>query len=1110
MALATFIMATAQVQDLKGYSYGQKAAPSGNEWESPEELALNKEQPRAYFFSFRNLGNAKKVLPEASEYYRSLDGEWKFRWSPSPADRAVNFYKTEYDVSAWDSIEVPGCWNVQGIGGDGTLYYGTPIYVNQKVIFQHKVALNDWQGGVMRTPPKTWTTSEARNEVGSYRRTFTVPEDWSDRRTSINFDGVDSFFYLYVNGAYVGFSKNSRNTASFDITDYLVKGENVLAVEVYRSSDASFLEAQDMFRLPGIIRSVYLTSRPKVEIRDLAVRVELQDGRIWDTRADAEIKVEAEIRNGSKASAKEYSLVYRVYPNVLYSDETEAEVRRAVSRPFEVGKTRSLWNSTSFGISDASLWSAEQPNRYTMVAELRDKKGRTVDMVSLHFGIREVQIRNTPSTRDEFFKEGRYFYVNGKPIKFKGVNRHEHDPATGHVVSHERMEHEIMLMKRANINHVRNSHYSCDPYWYYLCDKYGIYLEDEANLESHEYYYGKASLSHPAEWKAAHVARNMELVRAHVNHPSIVIWSLGNEAGPGKNFVAAYEAIKAFDESRPVQYERNNSIVDIGSNQYPSIKWVRRAATGKADIKYPFHISEYAHSMGNAGGGLQDIWDAIESSNFICGGAIWDWVDQALYSYTPEGKRYFAYGGDFGDFPNDGMFCMNGIMFADLSPKPEYYEVKKVYQNVGVKPIDMTAGRIEVFNKKYFTPLNEYRMRWILLKDGVEAASGEDFIGTKDIQGPREAKELRIPYDYASLDPESEYYVTVQFLLAEDQPWAEAGYVQMEEQLKVKDAVKEPSYKAGGYGLIADEKNGLTLVSGPNFDIVFNNSTGSVHKLSYDGNTVFAPGSGPVLSAFRAPVDNDIWMYGSWFENGLHNLKHKAVSAKVRRDIDSTVVISYVVESQAPHGGKLFGQTTGHYAIMDTLDFGADDFKFVTYQTWTVRSDGSIELDAEITANKDSLVLPRIGYDFRLPADMDNFTYYGRGPQNNYNDRCSGAFVGLYESAVAEQYVHFPKPQDVGNREDVRWLSLATDSGRGIRVDSDALFSASALPWPDMVMMMTPHDHELPESDGVYVHVDAKVSGLGGASCGQGGPLEHQRAVSTDNYHIKLVFSPLR
>ena len=983
-----------------------------------------------------------------------------------------------------------------------------PIYCNQPVIFKHTVAVGDWKGGVMREPNKDWTTYKYRNEVGSYRRTFTVSEDWKDREVYINFDGVNSFFYLWINGKYVGFSKNSRNTATFNITDYLVKGENVVAVEVYRNSDGSFLEAQDMFRLPGIFRDTYLTSTAKVEVRDMKINIDL-------TANGASVEVNAKLRNLGKKAAKGYTLNYSVYENKLYSDDIVGQVGQPVaSESFTLEKDDNKAISTKFNIENAKLWSAEQPNRYTLVVELKDKKGKTVDVVSSYFGVCKVEIKDTKAEDDEFGLAGRYFYVNNKPVKLKGVNRQEINPNSGNSITHEQMEEEIMIMKRGNINHVRNSHYSCDPYWYYLCDKYGIYLEDEANLESHEYYYGDASLSHVPEFKDAHVARVMELVHAHVNHPSIVIWSLGNEGGPGDNFKAAYNAIKEFDLSRPVQYERNNDIVDMGSNQYPSIAWTREAVKGKYNMKYPFHISEYAHSMGNAGGNLEDYWEAMESTNFFCGAAIWDWVDQSLYNYDKTtGEKYLAYGGDFGDKPNDGMFCMNGILFPGHKPKPEYFEVKKVYQNVGVKAVDITKGQIEVFNKNYFEPMTDVEMVWSLWKDGKKIQESNAFKGPRNILGPREKGNYTIPFDYNSLDANSEYFVKVQFLLAKDMPWAKKGYVQMEEQLPVKSAAQFASIKESAKGdkptlSQTKEKN---LIKGNGFSVVFNNTTGTINSLQYGNKVIFADGNGPKLDAFRAMVDNDNWAYHQWFAKGLNNLQHKVLDSKVYTKEDGTVVLAYTVESQAPYGQNIrdLGISSGKYEITKSKDFGPDDFKFTTNQIWTVYPDGSIELEANINSNEPGLNLPRLGYVMKTPSDLKNYTYYGRGPQNNYNDRMNGAFVQLYNSTVQDQFVHFPKPQSMGNREDVRWCALKDEAGNGAQFISTTTFSASALPWSAMQMVEAPHPYQLPKSDGNYLHLDLKVMGLGGNSCGQGGPLEEDR-IKAGNHSMGFIIRPVQ
>ena len=1097
-------------QPLEGFTYGSVNAPTGKEWESPENLALNKEQPHAYFFPFQHLDNARKVLPENSKYWQSLDGDWKFHWAPDPDSRPKDFYQTEYDVSSWDAIPVPSSWNIYGIQKDGSQKYGTPIYVNQPVIFQHSVKVDDWRGGVMRTPPANWTTYKDRNEVGSFRRDFEIPQDWDGREVFISFDGVDSFFYLWINGQYVGFSKNSRNTANFNITPYLQKGKNTVAAEVYRSSDGSFLEAQDMFRLPGIFRTVALYSVPKVHFRVLVATPDLDA-----TYTDGSLTVNAEIRNLDKKAIKDYKVYYSLYANKLYSDENtlvDGFLSPVIDKiaPNETGSVQ-----TVLKVKAPNKWSAEFPYRYTLVAELKDKKNRTVEMVSTIVGFRKVEIKDTPASEDEFGLAGRYYYVNGKTVKLKGVNRHESNPGVGHAITREMMEKEIMLMKRANINHVRNSHYPDDPYWYFLCNKYGIYLEDEANIESHEYYYGAASLSHPVEWKNAHVARVMEMVHANVNNPSIVIWSLGNEAGPGKNFVAAYDALKKFDASRPVQYERNNDIVDMGSNQYPSIGWVRGAVQGKYDIKYPFHISEYAHSMGNACGNLIDYWEAMESTNFFCGGAIWDWVDQSMYNYDPKtGVRYLAYGGDFGDTPNDGQFVMNGIVFGDLEPKPQYYEVKKVYQHIGVKAIDTEKGVFEIFNKYYFKNLAEdYQLVYSLYEDGKPIMTGKPM----DINvAPRQRTQITLPYDHASLKRDAEYFMKLQFILKDQRPWAAKGFPMAEEQILIKEATDRPSISevtanaAKLDGFVLDKDTKRILIKGTDFEAIFDPQTGSIYSLKYGNETVIADGNGPKLDALRAFTNNDNWFYAPWFEHGLHNLIHKATEYKVLNKGNGTLVLSFTVESQAPNAARIKGGTSsGKNSIEELTDrkFGSNDFKFVTNQIWTVYPDGSIDLQSSITSNRSSLVLPRLGYVMKVPQQYSNFTYYGRGPIDNYADRKSGQLIEQYTNSVAGEFVNFPKPQDMGNHEDVRWCALTNQAGNGAVFIATDRLSASALQYSTLDLILASHPYQLPKAGDTYLHLDCAVTGLGGNSCGQGGPLVHDR-VFANQHSMGFIIRP--
>ncbi|MBR2637428.1 MAG: discoidin domain-containing protein [Bacteroidaceae bacterium] len=1087
----------ANAQSLKGFAYGDVEAPDGGEWESPMEVALNKEQPKGWFFAFADEDNARKVLPENSEYYLSLDGTWKFNWVANPWERPVEFYSPSFDVAEWDDVQVPMNWNVYGLQPDGTQKYGTPIYVNQPVIFKHSVAVGDWKGGVMREPAKHHTTYKYRNEVGSYRRSFKVPSEWKGRQVYINFDGVDSFFYLWINGKYVGFSKNSRNLAAFNITKYLVEGENMVAVEVYRNSDASFLESQDMFRLPGIFRTVSLTSTNPVELRDIRVVTDLDD-----EYKDAVAKIAVDVRNLSKKSVKGYKIAAQLYKNTLYSDDnTLVEGAEAVADVVAIPSAGSETFNLEIPVSNPAKWSAEEPNRYTLLVRMLDKKGKTVEIASTYIGFREVEIRDTKAEDDEFGIAGRYYYLNGKPIKMKGVNRHENNLERGHAITREQMFNEVMIMLRGNINHVRCAHYPDAPYWYYLCDKYGIYLEDEANIESHQYYYGEASLSHVPEFLDAHVARVMEMAHATMNRPSVVIWSLGNEAGPGVNFVKAYEALKKFDSSRPVQYERNNNIVDMGSNQYPSIGWVQYAVQGHANIKYPFHISEYAHSMGNAVGNLKDYWDAMESTNFFMGGAIWDWADQAFWNVDSKtGDRYMAYGGDFGDRPNDHTFCMNGIVFPDHSPKPQYWEVKKVYQNVGISMTE--SGNIKLFNKRYFKSLSDCNIRLSLWEDGKEI---EGYFVPDLAIAPRESKEIRPSFDNIILKDDSEYYIKVQLLLKKDTPWAVAGYVQMEEQMLYKAANKNVplvnAAKGAKVRMEISDDNTKTAVSASDgtFNIVFDNIKGVLYNVVYNGNEVFAKGNVMKIGAYRAPVDNDNWAWNNWFANGLHNLQDSVISFVSNTNKDGSIVLQYNVYSQAPNAVRRVKNDDNTWQLVDDVrPFGEGDFYMISNRIYTIYPDGSVEFNSSICGSK-NIDLARIGYELQLPAEYENYTYYGRGPHNNYNDRCTGAFVQQYSSKVAQQFEKFPKPQEMANRENVRWAALTNEKGMGVIFIATEGMSATALPWNDVELTLAAHPYQLPESSGTWLHLDKKVNGLGGNSCGQGGPLDYDRVKSAEN-----------
>ena len=1074
MSILTLFLATM----LSGFCYGHQAAPTGDEWQSPQLLSLNKEEPHAWFFSFADVESARQVLPEHSAYWKSLDGDWKFNWAPDPDHRPVDFYKSDFDDAAWDLIPVPSNWNVVGLGKDGSQRYGMPLYVNVGVPWWTECKPDDWRLGVMRTPPEDWMTYKVRNEVGSYRRTFEIPAEWEGKRILIDFDGVDSFFYLWINGTYVGFSKNSRNLAQFDITEWVKPGENLVAVEVYRHSDASNLEVQDMFRLPGIFRTVALEAKPQVFVRDIRVFPALQS-----------LIVGAEIHGPA-----DVTLTYRLYEHPLYEDEN-----RLVAEFEGCGSTSTL------DYPEAKPWSAEAPWRYTLVGELKDASGKTLDVFSSIVGFREVCIKDTPASEDEFGLAGRYFYLNGKPVKLRGVNRHETEPSMGHAITREVMEEDIRLMKRAGINHVRNSHYPDAPYWYWLCDKYGIYLMDEANIESHHYRYGEASLSHPVEWREAHVARMLEMVASDFNHPSVIIWSMGNEAGPGDNFKATYAAARSIDPMRPIQYERNNDLSDIGCRQYPGVPWVQRAATGQADVKYPYHINEFAHSMGNALGNFAQYWHSMDSTNFFMGGAVWDWVDQSLWNWTADGVRYLASGGNFGDVPNDGQFVMNGLLNGDRSPKPQYYEVKKVYQNLYTSLIRCEEGEVwvELFNRNYFEPCR-YQCRWSLLADGKEIRHGTFDTGALD---PRSRTVCSL--GIGDLPEEKECYLNLYYCLPEDMPWAEAGYTACKEQLFLQapsTVSVDPSALAGKALKHSVDRAGHWVVKGRGFKAEFDPSQGTLYRLRYRGRDVFVPGKGPQLNTFRALTNNDGWAYKGWFEQGLHQLQHTASGGTLLSRENGALSIGFDVLSKAPNGAHLDGSpASASCQVLDDPD-RTDVMQFTSHVTWTIYPNGWISMRTEVSSDHPDLPLARLGYKMQLPASYGRFSYYGRGPMENYSDRYTCAFVGIYDAPVSEQLGNYTKPQESGNHEGVRWVSLTRGSGRGARFDvlenslkeSEAgmpVMSASALPYSALDLVTAAHQHELPAPGDTWLCLDAAVTGLGGNSCGPS-PLPEDRVHS--------------
>lgn len=1033
-------------------AWAVQAQPTGHEWEQEQNLSLNKLPAHATLTPFSDVTNALKILPDFSTRVISLNGDWKFHWVKQPDERPVDFFKPEYDVTSWKTIPVPSSWQLQG--------YDVPVYVNQAYLFKR-----DWPR-VMGEPPKQFTTFINRNPVGSYRRDFEIPADWKGQEIHINFDGVDSFFYLWINGNYVGFSKDSRTPAEFDITRFLKPGVNTVAAEVYRFSDGSYLECQDMWRLSGIFRGVQLLARAPVHIRDL-FSIPARHGNDWVLNITGAVHGEAPV--GTRV--------------VFHLFDDEGKLVASLSE-----KSGQLAKGISMPAPSPKLWSAEEPNCYTLTASL-EGDGISPEAVSALVGFRTCEIVNN------------VYLLNGKPVKFKGVNRHENFPNTGHAVTHAQMELDILRLKQANVNHVRTSHYPNDPYWYYLCNKQGIYILDEANIESHGYYYGKESLSHPKEWEAAHVARVMAMVERDKNHPCVVVWSLGNEAGPGHNFVAAEEALKARDTSRPTQYERNNDIVDMGSNQYPDVGWVRHCAKGDPGIKYPFYISEYAHIMNNALGNLSDYWEAIESSDLILGAAIWEWCDQGLYKTNTEGKQFVAYGGDFGDQPNDGLFIVKGVVYADRTPKPCYFEVKKVYQNIAVKA-GAAAGEIEVFNKYFFKDLSGFDLSWSLAEEGREIDSG---VLPCPAIAPRERQILKLPLKPAAGISGAARHLRVGFRLHTATAWAPAGYELANEQLVLNPESKSPLKVAGNAPVIQPLDQGRTAVTAGTVKAVFGPSGAGLESLSINGRDVFS--KAPALNFFRCPVNNDGWTMGRWFEQGLHDMTHTVTKLTPVLE-GNTVQVSAEIESRGRVRASLANLSAGDGWKLKERE-GQPDLVFHSTVVWTVLSDGSIVFQTLISPQGPNIPLGKVGVALRLPSDLSRLSYFGRGPWENYPDRKTGAFFGRYTNSVAGNFEPYAKPQDMANREEAAWCALTGESGEGVVFVADGSMSFSALPWSPLDLLGAPHPTDLPAPGDTYLTLDAAVLGLGGASCGPG-PMERDIPRSNRPWNFGFILRPVQ
>ena len=1065
----------------------QPSAQTVHDWENHHVLQINREPARAAFTPF----HAQK-----GDCSICLDGTWKFRWTPVPDERIVEFYQTDFNDKDWVGFPVPANWEVNG--------YGTPIYVSAGYPFKIDPPR------VMGEPKVDYTTYKERNPVGQYRRSFQLPAGWEARgQTLLRFEGVMSAFYVWINGERVGYSQGSMEPSEFNITNYLHAGENQIALEVYRYSDGSYLEDQDFWRFGGIHRSIHLLHTPDIRIRDYAVRTlpVSTDYQDFILQIDPQFSVYRGMTGKGTtlqgvlkdASGREIATLKGDVEDILDLEHKAGRMNEWYPQrgPRKLGRM-------SATIKSPKRWTAETPYLYKLHLTLLTAEGEVIEQVEQSVGFRSVEIRNGQ------------LLVNGAPVRFRGVNRHEHDPRTARVMSEERMLQDILLMKQANINAVRTSHYPNVSRWYELCDSLGLYVMDEADIEEHGL---RGTLASTPDWHAAFLDRAVRMAERDKNHPSIVMWSMGNESGYGPNFAAISAWLHDFDPTRPVHYEgaqgaggeSDPKTVDVISRFYTRVKqeylnpgiaegedkeraenarWERLLEIAeRTNDNRPVMTSEYAHSMGNALGNFKEYWDEIYSNPRMLGGFIWDWVDQGIYKTLPDGRIMVAYGGDFGDKPNLKAFCFNGLLMSDRETTPKYWEVKKVYSPVELR---VESGELRVTNRNHHTDLSQYRCLWTLSIDGKQKDQGE--ITLPEVT-PGESETIPLPVSIADMKASakatSDLRLTISFILKRDALWAKAGHEVAWEQFCIQEGALLSSKleNRGRLKVRADEEH--LSISGSGFSIQWEkNATGSLTSLTYHGKEMLAHPADfplqPVTQAFRAPTDNDKsfgnWLAKDWSLHQMDNPRISLDSFKHEVREDGAVIVRVQTRNRYKEG------------------------MIVTKFLYTILSDGTIDLKTTFQPQGILPELPRLGIAFCLSSDYNTFIWQGRGPQDNYPDRKTSAAVGLWKGSVADQYVHYPRPQDSGNKEEVCRLMLTDRHGKGIRVDAvEDVFSASALHYTAQDLYKETHDCNLKPRPEVILSLDAAVLGLGNSSCGPGVLKKYTIDKKEHTLHIRIA-----
>lgn len=1024
-------------------------------WEDPQVNGINRLPSKATSYSYPTEELALKNNRESSERFKLLNGNWKFHWSPTPSGVPDGVEKLNYDDADWETIPVPANWELHG--------YGMARYASEGYTFE---------------PVEPPFTPQDDNPTGIYRTSFEAPEGWGDMQVNLTFGGVSSAYYVWINGELLGYSEDSMLPSIFDVTPFLKEGENEITMKVYRWSDGSYLEDQDHWRLSGIHRDVYLTAAPKVQLYDFFVQTDLDD-----KYENATLKLRPKIKVFDKTSIDGYSLGFKVYDenNKLIAEQPARLDAENIYFETSPQRGQNDFAMLQTEIKNPKKWSAEHPNLYTIVFDLKNADGEVVEYKSTKFGFRAIEI-----------KEGQLF-VNGKPILLYGVNRHDHDPVTGKVVNTESMVKDILTMKQFNINAVRTAHYPNNEEWLDLCDEYGLYVMDEANLETHGI---RGRLTNDAMWSNAFLERAVRMVERDKNHPSIISWSLGNESGSGFNHAMMAQWIKSYDETRFIHYEgaqttygkqkiedsiiRDPEYVDVVSRMYTPIDYMVRASESDIEDR-PILWCEYAHSMGNSTGNLNEFWDAIKANKQMIGGFIWDWKDQGLLQKNEDGIEYFAYGGDMGDadLKHSSNFCLNGIVDPMGIPKPALWEAKKVFQPIEIKSSITENQELEILNNYHFTNLNQFDIVWEIQENGKRIQEGK--IKPTDLQ-PGKSKQIKIPFRKPKIKAGAEYFLRIGFNLKSDLSWADKGHEVAWEQVKLD--YEQPDVKRDK---IKSELlvNGNSI-QGENFKINFDSQTGFITGYSVDNVEMIQNGFQP--NFWRPLTDND--RLGAKIHDTLRNWKE----ATHARDLKA-----FEIEQLNPQTVK----------VSSSYEFPSSNSSMDI--TYTVYGDGSVLVENDFLGDPEQSILPRLGLQMEIAKGFDSLTWFGKGPYENYIDRQVGSDVGLFKQSVLNDYYSYIRPQESSNKTEVRWFALTNSKQKGLKISAvSSNLSMSAWPYSPEDINNAKHIYELTPKDHITVNVDYRQMGVGGDDTWSMKALPHKEyQIPSGNYFYSFVIQPV-